>query len=86
MKEGRLYAQNAWVAIHGYQEMPWEVLVGFWLQYNLLLASLIERIPRDNFLRPPARLVDALRFNWVLSSKITFFTRSTTWTICWGGQ
>lgn len=50
--EGPGYAQNAWVDIHGYQEMPWDTLIHFWQQYNLLLASVIDRIPRDNFETP----------------------------------
>ena len=39
------YAQNGWVNLHGYQEMPWSSIVGFWSQYNFLLADLIANIP-----------------------------------------
>ena len=39
------YAQDDWVHIHGYQNMPWEAIVGLWLQYNSLLARLVARIP-----------------------------------------
>jgi hypothetical protein len=39
------YAQNAWVDIHGYQEMPWTAIVAFWYQYNSFLAALIRQIP-----------------------------------------
>jgi hypothetical protein len=43
--EGPGYEQNAWVDIHGYQDLPWELLIDFWQQYNKLLANVIERIP-----------------------------------------
>jgi hypothetical protein len=43
---GPVYAQNDWVDIHGYQEMPWLTIVDFWHQYNTILAGLVERIPR----------------------------------------
>ena len=46
------YAQNAWVQIHGYQEMPWEWLVNFWLQYNVMLAGLIGRIAPERLETP----------------------------------
>src|SRR5437660_792342 len=42
---GLSYAQNAWVDLHGYQEMPWTTVVDFWYQYNSFLAGLVERIP-----------------------------------------
>src|SRR3954452_978925 len=41
------YAQDEWVRIHGYQEMPWQAVVDFWYQYNSFLAGLVERIPED---------------------------------------
>ena len=47
--EGPGYAQNGWVELHGYRDLPWETLVDFWRQYNLLLAALIERIPPAAF-------------------------------------
>jgi hypothetical protein len=43
------YEQNGWVELHGYQDLPWETLVEFWLRYNELLAALIERIPAAAF-------------------------------------
>jgi hypothetical protein len=43
------YAQEDWVRLHGYETMPWETIVTFWLQYNTHLARLVARIP-------PARL------------------------------
>ena len=46
------YAQNAWVAIHGYRDMPWNTLVGFWFDYNQLLAGVIENIPSEKLAAP----------------------------------
>ena len=43
--KGPGYAQDAWVAIHNYQNLPWETLVNFWFDYNSLLAELIDNIP-----------------------------------------
>lgn len=42
---GPAYAQDDWVSIHGYQEMEWSSIVGFWVQYNTFLAGMIARIP-----------------------------------------
>ena len=42
------YAQNDWVDLHGYQEMPWQSIVDFWFQYNQFLARLIARIPESS--------------------------------------
>lgn len=39
------YAQDAWVALHNYQNLPWETLVNFWFEYNQLLVELIGNIP-----------------------------------------
>ena len=44
---GQGYAQNAWVDIHGYQNLPWEQLVEFWFGYNKLLVTLIDNIPLE---------------------------------------
>jgi len=41
------YAQNDWVHIHAYQEMPWEDIVSTWHTYNKFLASLIANIPAN---------------------------------------
>jgi DinB superfamily len=43
------YKQNEWVRIHGYEGLPWDFLVTFWHQYNMLLAVLIGRIPAEKF-------------------------------------
>ena len=41
------YAQDDWVRLHGYGDMPWETIVNVWFQYNTLLAILVKRIPED---------------------------------------
>jgi hypothetical protein len=42
------YAQDNWVTAHGYQQLPWSMLVDFWYRYNVLLVHVIERIPEDH--------------------------------------
>ena len=42
---GPTYAQEAWVQLHGYRDMPWEEIVAFWFQYNRLLVRVIAAIP-----------------------------------------
>ncbi len=39
------YAQNGWVNLHDYQNLPWTSLVGFWSQFNFFLSELIGKIP-----------------------------------------
>jgi hypothetical protein len=39
------YAQDNWVAAHGYQDLPWSDLIDLWYRYNALLAHLVERMP-----------------------------------------
>jgi hypothetical protein len=41
---GTGYAQNDWVAAHGYQDLPWAAIVDFWYGYNMLLVHLISRM------------------------------------------
>src|SRR5690348_3863538 len=41
------YQQDAWVSLHGYQEMAWADLLEFWRSYNLFLAGLVRRIPEE---------------------------------------
>jgi hypothetical protein len=43
------YAQNDWVRIHGYRQMPWETIVSTWYSYNSLLARLLANIPENMF-------------------------------------
>ena len=46
------YAQDEWVKLHGYREARWATLTGFWRQYNLLLARVIERIADEQLATP----------------------------------
>ena len=41
------YAQNDWVTAHGYQQMPWAMVVDFWYRYNKFIASLVARVPEN---------------------------------------
>lgn len=50
--EGPGYAQDAWVGLHGYQDLPWEDLVTFWCSYNLLMEHMVSRIPQDRLNTP----------------------------------
>lgn len=54
---GPSYTQDEWVRIHGYRDMPWQTLVVFWHEYNVLLAELVARIPEAN-LRNPCFIAD----------------------------
>lgn len=42
---GEGYAQEKWVDVHGYRELPWQLLVNLWYHYNELLAELMARVP-----------------------------------------
>lgn len=44
---GPTYAQEPWVNLHGYADMPWTELVEFWAAYNRLLVRLIANIPES---------------------------------------
>lgn len=46
------YAQNDWVALHGYNDVIWTTLLDQWHSYNLLLVHLIERIPEHSLIAP----------------------------------
>src|SRR5580658_8727728 len=39
------YAQDAWVAAHGYESQPWETLLGWWQAEHEILAAVVDRIP-----------------------------------------
>lgn len=45
--QGPSYQENEWVRIHGYKEMPWNVLLQHWRAQNELLCEVVERIPED---------------------------------------
>jgi hypothetical protein len=44
---GEGYAQEKWVDVHGYRELPWQLLVSLWYHYNELLAELMARVPES---------------------------------------
>jgi hypothetical protein len=44
---GPTYAQDAWVALHGYQEIAWVELIELWRLNNLTLARVVEHIPAE---------------------------------------
>jgi hypothetical protein len=44
---GPTYAQNDWVTVHRYQEMPWTALVEFWYRYNHFIVGLLARVPKN---------------------------------------
>ena len=39
------YAQDAWVAAHGYAEMEWETLLRWWQAEHEILAAVVRHIP-----------------------------------------
>jgi Mycothiol maleylpyruvate isomerase N-terminal domain len=44
---GPKYAQDAWVAAHGYAEQDWETLLRWWQTEHEILAAIVDRIPED---------------------------------------
>jgi hypothetical protein len=46
---GPFYAQEGWVFAHGYNDMPWTTLLGWWRVYHEILKAVVERIPEDRF-------------------------------------
>ena len=42
---GPNYAQDAWVAAHGYADQPWETLLGWWEAEHEILMAVVDRIP-----------------------------------------
>src|SRR5947209_4924131 len=46
------YAQDDWVRLHNYRNMPWETITTFWFQYNTFLAALIAQIPEERMESP----------------------------------
>jgi DinB superfamily len=45
--EGPRYAQDAWVAAHGYVDQPWHTLLGWWEVENEILIAIVDQIPED---------------------------------------
>ncbi len=44
---GPKYAQDAWVAAHGYEGQPWETLLRWWQAEHEILAAVVDRVPED---------------------------------------
>ena len=49
---GPKYAQDAWVAAHGYAELPWQTLLEWWIVEHAILASVVDRIPETQMNAP----------------------------------
>ena len=44
---GPVYAQEGWVAAHGYNETPWTTLLDWWQMYHEILKAVVERISAE---------------------------------------
>jgi hypothetical protein len=44
---GPNYAQEPWVAAHGYAEQPWDTLLRWWQVEHEILAAVVDRIPAE---------------------------------------
>lgn len=44
---GPKYAQEAWVAAHGYADQDWEALLRWWQVEHEILAAVVDRIPEE---------------------------------------
>ena len=44
---GPNYAQEAWVAAHGYAEQSWETLLRWWKVEHEILAAVVDCIPEE---------------------------------------
>jgi hypothetical protein len=45
--KGPKYAQDAWVAAHGYAEQPWDTLLGWWEAEHEILMAIVDNIAED---------------------------------------
>jgi hypothetical protein len=41
------YAQEGWVAAHGYDDQPWHTLLAWWDVEHEILAAVVDRIPEE---------------------------------------
>lgn len=41
------YAQDAWVAAHGYGDASWETLLRWWQAEHEILAAVVDRVPEE---------------------------------------
>ena len=44
---GPFYAQEGWVAVHGYDEMDWSTLLRWWQTYHEFLEAVVQHIPAE---------------------------------------
>jgi hypothetical protein len=44
---GPKYAQDAWVAAHGYASLSWQTLLRWWETEHEILAAVVDRIPEE---------------------------------------
>jgi hypothetical protein len=44
---GPKYAQDAWVAAHGYADQSWETLLNWWQVEHEILKAVVARIPAE---------------------------------------
>jgi hypothetical protein len=44
---GPQYAQDAWVAAHGYAGQPWGTLLEWWKVEHDILAAVVDRVPEE---------------------------------------
>jgi hypothetical protein len=44
---GPKYAQEDWVAAHGYASMPWDTLLRWWQVEHEILAAVVDHIPEE---------------------------------------
>jgi hypothetical protein len=44
---GPKYAQDAWVAAHGYGDESWETLLRWWQAEHEILAAVVDRVPEE---------------------------------------
>jgi DinB superfamily len=49
---GPRYAQDDWVAAHGYAAQPWPTLLGWWEAEHEILMAVVDRIPEDKLEAP----------------------------------
>jgi len=45
--KGPKYAQDAWVAAHGYADQPWRLLLDWWETEHEILMAIVDRIPAE---------------------------------------
>ena len=43
------YAQDDWVAVHGYADQSWQDLLRWWLTEHQILMAVVDRIPEDKY-------------------------------------